>query len=275
MFKRRDWQAIGGEPGAWEAAWWGYPAQAASRIAPPAVHVLRPHAGVAVSRSGGNYLLVTNGIVGTQGFGNHKHNDLLSFEYHVSGSPIVVDPGSFVYTSDAEARNLFRSTRYHNTVQVDDAEQNRINPEWLFRMFETANPEHLQFHHDGSTTIYRGRHSGYIALKHEREFRFDTATGSLQIRDVLIGEGQHALAWHFHIAPGGTVDAGAERCLITSGDTTVRLSFDPQLRATVSDAWYSPSYGVRVPCKALALSTTRRIAGRAEWLLETQVISRA
>ena len=41
-----------------------------------------------------DYLLVTNGIVGTAGFGNHKHNDLLGFEYHVDGVPVLVDPGS-------------------------------------------------------------------------------------------------------------------------------------------------------------------------------------
>ena len=44
-----------------------------------------PDAGLTVMRRGGDYLLVTNGIVGTRGFGNHKHNDLLGFEYHADG----------------------------------------------------------------------------------------------------------------------------------------------------------------------------------------------
>jgi hypothetical protein len=61
---------------------------------------LFPQAGTAVARTtAGHYLLVTNGIVGTNGFGNHKHNDLLSFEYHHHGVPLIVDPGSYVYTS--------------------------------------------------------------------------------------------------------------------------------------------------------------------------------
>ena len=53
-------------------------------------------------RAGAHYLLVTNGIVGTKGFGNHKHNDQLSFEFHPDGSPLIVDPGSYVYTSDGD-----------------------------------------------------------------------------------------------------------------------------------------------------------------------------
>ena len=40
------------------------------------------------------YLLVTNAR-GTNGFGNHKHNDLLSFEFHSDGTPLIVDPELF------------------------------------------------------------------------------------------------------------------------------------------------------------------------------------
>jgi uncharacterized heparinase superfamily protein len=279
MFDVAEWQALGGEAGAWEAVWWGYPARAARAVAPPPVHVLHKDAGLAISRDQGNYLLITNGIVGTKGFGNHKHNDQLSFEYHVDGSPVVVDPGSFVYTSDPDARNLFRSTRYHNTLQIDGAEQNRINPEWLFRMFEGANAEHVRFERHGTQTIYRGRHSGYTALpaavQHERRFSFDTASGVLELRDTLIGEAEHALAWHFHFAPGAQARADAGACVITSGAATVRLSFDPRLSAALADAWYSPSYGVRVPCMALTLSATDRVNTRAEWTFILQPVPRA
>src|SRR5581483_5231286 len=100
------WSALGGERGAWEAAWWGLETQArASTAAFPSCSRLFPDAGLAVMRAdGGHYLLACNGIVGTNGFGNHKHNDLLSFEYHHSGVPLIVDPGSYVYTSDFDAR---------------------------------------------------------------------------------------------------------------------------------------------------------------------------
>mgnify|MGYP003337307296 CR=1 FL=1 len=110
----------------------------------PARAKLFPDAGLAVYRDGaGQYLLITNGKVGTNGFGNHKHNDLLSFEYHHDGVALVVDPGSYVYTSDFDARNRFRSTAYHNTLQLDGREQNDLKPEWIFRLFETSHAEHI------------------------------------------------------------------------------------------------------------------------------------
>src|SRR5262249_25153662 len=103
MFAEPAWLAEAGDGAARAAAWWGLhlgvppsgPAREKSRGR------LFPQAGVAVMRSAGSqdlgasylgstyqgstYLIVTNGIVGTNGFGNHKHNDQLSFEYHDAG----------------------------------------------------------------------------------------------------------------------------------------------------------------------------------------------
>src|SRR5215831_11969762 len=121
----------------------------------------RAHGGDSIRASARDYLLVSNGVVGTKGFGNHKHNDLLSFEYHHSGVPLVVDPGSYVYTSDFDARNRFRSTASHNTLEVDWREQNDLKPEWIFRLFETSHAEHLAFEELPDYVEYRGRHHGY------------------------------------------------------------------------------------------------------------------
>src|SRR5438045_951453 len=144
IFDEPEWRALGGDAGAWEAVWWGAaePTKMPTPAAPPAVVRLFPHAGTAVARTGaGDYVLVTNGIVGTNGFGNHKHNDLLSFEYHRGGTPLVVDPGSYVYTSDPDARNRFRGTAYHNTVMIDGVEHNDLRPAWLYRLFQTSHAE--------------------------------------------------------------------------------------------------------------------------------------
>src|SRR5262249_3628840 len=174
------------------------------------------HAGITVMRHAADYLLVTNGVVGTAGFGNHKHNDLLGFEYHVGGVAVIVDAGSYVYTSDPDARNLFRSTRTHNTVMVDGQEQNEFRPEWLFRMFETAAPVHLGAADRGGVLEYRGRPAGYRGLRaagdHARRFAWRPQACTLEIEDAFEGDGEHRLSWHFHFAPGvraAATDSGA------------------------------------------------------------------
>ena len=263
MFERDDWAAIGGDSGSWEATWWGLGVAPASATTYPAVGRLYPDAGHAVVRDGSNYLLVTNSIVGTKGFGNHKHNDQLGFEYH-AGGPVVVDPGSYVYTSDPGERNLFRGTAYHSTLMIDGVEQNEFNPEWLFRTFEHARAEHVSFAVEGGVARYRGRHVGYTRLPHpvthERAFTYEARTGRLVIEDVLTGAGEHDLQWRFHLAPGVIARLDGQTCAMTGPGVAVRLVLPPGLSAAIVEAWYSPSYGRRVPCTALTLSARREVA---------------
>jgi hypothetical protein len=278
LFDEPQWAALAGAAGRWEAAWWGLETDRAimtlSDDPTLAAHLFRD-AGVAVARTRDSYLLVTNGIVGTKGFGNHKHNDQLAFEFHSGGTPLLVDPGSYVYTSDAAGRNRFRGTAYHNTLCVDGGEQNEINPEWLFRMFEKANAEHVSFAHDAGGVEYVGRHHGYERLDapvtHERRLRLDAATGRLAIVDRLTGRGAHELRWHFHFAPGIDVRVDGESALVLAANgRRWRLAFPADLRAAVTPAEYSPSYGVRRPCLAADLTTKTALEGERRWEFSIQ-----
>src|SRR5262249_46357627 len=154
---------LAGESGVWEVAWWGWQPRPVANGAEPGQREaqLFPDAGLAVMRGGGSYPLISKGVVGTRGFGNHKHNDQPSFEFRLDGVPLLVDPGSYVYTSDPEARNQFRGTAYHNTLRIDGIEQNELRPEWLFRLFESARAEHLAFRAMADAVEYRGWHIGY------------------------------------------------------------------------------------------------------------------
>ncbi len=56
----------------------------------------------------------------------HVHNDKLSFELNVKGKDLVRDAGSYLYTSDAAARNEYRSTKAHHSIIVNGVEQNKM-----------------------------------------------------------------------------------------------------------------------------------------------------
>jgi hypothetical protein len=266
------WLQQAGVTGCWEAAWWGFDiGQLSPKAQPlPQLFKLFPQAGLAVMREGGHYLLVSNGIVGTKGFGNHKHNEQLGFEYHIDGIPLFVDPGSYVYTSDFAARNLFRSTGYHNTLCIDGEEQNEMRPEWIFRLFETACAESLDFRVTEQYGEYWGKHIGYQRLSHpvthERRFRLEKESGALFILDRLSGTGKHQLVWHFHCAPGVEVTQ-VERGIyqLSAGNRRFYWRTPETLEGTISDAWYSPSYGVRLPCRAIDLSRNTELKGAESW----------
>ena len=266
---KHEWLEFAPEWGDWEAQWWGF--DGASLICgdqlPGDSTGMYPEAGVVISRSrdNGRFLMATNPIVGTVGFGNHKNNEQLSFEYHDEGLPLIVDPGSYVYTSDFNARNMFRSTAYHNTIMIDGVEQNEFNPEWLFRMFEKANPKHDHYSDDGIISTYRGSHTGYVEMlekgvTHSREFIHDSSTGELNLKDELTGTGKHDLVWHFHFHP--TVTPKIEKVTKTGGSAWIESGGQKwlinwsgaKLKPEIIQTWNSPSYGVRNPSSALKLS---------------------
>lgn len=275
LLQEPRWLAHCGPDGAWEAAWWGFDIRGREfKDGPPADHaVLYPQAGLAIARKSGTYLAVTNGVVGTKGFGNHKHNDQLGFELHLDGHALIVDPGSFVYTSDPEARNLFRGTGYHNTVVIDGVEQNEMRPEWLFRLFETARPEHLSFAADEAAFEYTGRHLGYRRLSsplvHERSFALALNAGTLRIVDRFEGKGRHEMLWRLHLAPGVTASwTSGGNALLQSAGRHYALAAPEELKGRISEGWYSPSYGVRVPCMVLDWYGLIELAGERSFEFE-------
>ena len=89
-------------------------------------HVSYPGFGVYIFRSENMYLCFNATDNGQKGNGGHAHNDKLSFELFIDGKPVFEDPGTYVYTPFPELRNLFRGTRYHNTIYCG-TEQNRFN----------------------------------------------------------------------------------------------------------------------------------------------------
>lgn len=273
MLNKPELLKAAGPEGKWEAAWWGYDVETGEAHhdmeLPDSIHHY-PNAGISVMRSGNNYMLITNSIVGTKGFGNHKHNDQLSIEFHCDGVPLIIDPGSHVYTSDFESRNKFRSTAYHNTLQVDGLEQNDFNPEWIFRMFEKADPEHVGFQDYEAYIQYIGRHSAYQRLSHPlihtRCLRFLKRQKMLVIMDLVQGEGMHDLRWHFHFAPNLKLSPMSENMLaIENGKNAFFLSYQNDMRIDLQQGWYSPSYGIKRPCSCVDLKCTTEIETLKQW----------
>ncbi|HEV7375557.1 MAG TPA: alginate lyase family protein, partial [Pyrinomonadaceae bacterium] len=76
-------------------------------------------AGTYILRDGDLYLLFNASGNGLSGRGSHGHNDALSLEVSACGTSFITDPGTYVYSADLRERQLFRSTAYHSTVEVD------------------------------------------------------------------------------------------------------------------------------------------------------------
>lgn len=178
-----------------------------------------PDAGSYVLRDADLYLHFNANGCGTNGRGAHAHNDALSIEVSAYGREFIIDPGSFVYNLDREARHLFRSTAYHSTVTVDGVEQSAISVEEPFIIGNEASPNVLSW--ETSTELDRvvAEHYGYRRLKspvdHRRTVEFNKTDKYWRIVDSLTGRGEHKFAFSFHLAGGLRVEIidGAAVCL--------------------------------------------------------------
>ena len=265
LYERDDWWAAAGP--CWHEALW-YGAERTPRWSHPAPTSINhgdtaafPNAGLYIMRSQDDYVLINCGPVGTRGVGSHKHNDLLAIEVHLAGEDIIIDSGSFLYTSNSEAYNSSRSTAAHSTVTIDGVEQNRFLPNKPFVLHPDACPQVLVWKTDDVCTVVVAAHNGYTRLKdpivHRRAVTFTQSTGQVEVLDhffdPLHSSAEHELIWTFPFAPGCVVEPDKDGWEINTAHQHVRLSapYCELLAETLSidskveQGWVSPRYGVR------------------------------
>jgi hypothetical protein len=232
------------------------------------------------------------GPLGVNGWANHAHCDQLSVEFCFDGQPVLVDPGTYLYSGDAAARNLFRSTRYHNTVTVAGAEQNRFWPGLLFRMMDDTRSRPRKWLAGPQEVEFIGEHYGYRRLRQRvrvgRGVRLNRKSNALEIFDCLTGSGSAHLEWNFHFAPGITLEQEPHvaaqsnpqiepwgAAVMVKGRTPpmesriawrigpLRFSVATggkieKFESRVEPGWVSPQYGRRVEAPVLTLRCTAR-----------------
>ena len=207
--------------------------------------------GLYVLTGGSVHLVVRCGDVGQNGIGGHAHNDALSFELSHAGVPLVVDPGTYAYTSDIGARNEFRSTAAHNTVMVDGEEINPIEGNQPFRLRQAGRVENEVWEAGASHMRFVGSHNGYRRLPtrvtHRREVELDPRSGIVEIVDYVLGRGRCATIQAFiHLAPGAAVSTlGSHSFLVRMSETEMEVSCVGACQARVDESWVSDRYGVR------------------------------
>ena len=204
--------------------------------------------GLYILRRGRMFLVFRCGGVGQNGNGGHAHNDQLSFEFCVDGTPVIVDPGTYLYTPIPRLRNRFRSTSAHNTLSVDGREQN----DWaggrggLFHLADRAQARILHLADDEIVAEHIG-----FGVPHRRSVRITEETIAGEDRCAV----DRAKQVRFHLAPGAeVVGSDPARGLVVRCRTA-------KIRMTAADGvWsvqrgdYSPGYGETVATTTCCLA---------------------
>lgn len=233
------------------------------------------HAGVCVLRAGDLYLHLNAGGAGLDGRGAHGHNDALSIEVSACGVSFIADPGTYVYTSDLRARQEFRSTAYHSTVEVDGAEQNTTPEAAPFFNGDEARPRLLDFGTTEEVDAAAAGHRGYErlpagAVTHRRAVTFKKRERYWLVEDELTGAGTHDFRFIFHAAPGRELRVQGPNVEVVDNAARARLfivSLEELENVSVEPRRSSRGYGHRDESAAAVWKVNAAVPLRARWLL--------
>jgi len=152
--------------------------------------------GIYIKRTETYFSTIRCGNIGQKGKGGHSHNDQLSFTLKIFGKDIFVDPGTYSYTGYPEMRNLFRSTAYHNTLSIDEYEQNEWAENNLDDLFwfktDRAKAKVIEY----TDEKFVGEHSGF-GKPHCREIHFND--DCIEGTDFCEIQGKKKVS--FHLSP--------------------------------------------------------------------------
>ncbi len=245
----------------------------ASRLLPDTFHHQKPasvlpESGIAILRrrdASAVFCAMPNGL---RGKGSHSHCDKLSIIFRLGPDEIFCDSGSRCYTRSAERRNLDRSTRMHNTLMIDETEQNifSADPRLLFRSGNEAAVSPITTFEGG----VRASHQGYsrIGIEHQRTVELEER--SLHITDEVRGAGEHLLALRFVLAPKWHVSSerltGETVSCIIEGPRrlTLRCETSQSLTLSVIPTEISREYGAGLPTKCLQIETTASLPAKVQ-----------
>jgi hypothetical protein len=224
-----------------------------------------PASGDAILRSGwgtaDNYKLSTHvdfniGRARTQ----HAHHDALAINYYSAGRTLLPDSGLFTYDFN-DWRRYFWSTRAHNTITIDDANQS-VGPVHQGGLF-TGRTWSYQ---SASQSLYKGFTQRRSVLVLHRDL-------TLVVDDVR-GDRDADIAQNWHLFPGASfkrdgndvraaADGRPQLALWETSDTPTNLDDVFGQTTPVIQGWESELYGQKQPNHALAYhaqSTAARFA---------------
>ena len=215
-----------------------------------------------------NFMLVDCGEHGFLNCG-HAHADALSFVLSLNSKPIFVDSGTYSYTSDVEARELFRSTTAHNCLTVN-GESSSI-PGEAFSWKSIAKAQLLEWREDEHSVCFRGTHDGFarFGVGYEREILL-AKNGSITLIDQIKSKGLNTYELNFILSSdvGAEINDNSVTIFDKKNTDQILLSIYTELDAKntcgnevwkIEDFWVSPCYGAKIESKKLVF--TVRIKG--------------
>lgn len=219
---------------------------------------LFPRSGWWAAKKHGWFAHVEFGGVGLHGIGGHAHDDDFGVWIEDRGIPLIVDPGSYLYSSDIDGRNTFRSAFRHSIVRFTSGgrEPGILKANGLFEWRGRIDPLRVVRSAPGSITVTDGTLSRSVRLESE----------ALVIADEIRGNG--TAWWFFHLHPSVRHHSDETGLVLAKDHWRWRLSSEPQIKMESRQAGFSSVYGTSIPSVVYCGCRPVRESVAVTWRLE-------
>ncbi len=220
-----------------------------------------PTTKIVASRVNDAFLFMRAGAfgMGGAGFSSHAHDDFLSPIIYLDGRPVLVDPGTFVYSADPEKRMIYRKATAHNGLVFGNSTGAIPRKQFGWEQIRVDAIIHeTTFHHsEAKVTASYGE-----SPQHQRTVTIHSA--SAKFEDRFLQPVTERCEWRLHLAPEWILDNNdfqpqSQRefhLQNTSGDRLKITLLGNFQTMNVEPYDFSPSYLVAVPGTMLRLTSS-------------------
>ena len=200
------------------------------------------------------HCVIDAGQIGPDYLPGHAHCDTLSYELAFKGQLFIVNAGVFEYAG-AE-RNIYRATRSHNTVEIDNAEQHEI---WsTFRVARRGYPRNVTAEQDQQKLLFSGQHTGYQRIAgqpiHQRDLCL--LENDLTIVDRVTGKGAHSAKSFIHFHPQvEIIEQTKHQLKLKRNNAIVLLNISEEFDWSLDSYAFSAEFGLKQNASMIFIQT--------------------
>ena len=216
----------------------------------------------------------------------HGHGDILSFELCLAGDPIIIDPGFHTYFGPLEWHRNFRSTRGHNTIEVNHAGQavhegriswSNVSSSKLDQWIGSTNIDLVGGQIDRFAKLGKDLfHRRYVLFRKGFYFLIMDEVNQTSLLANENGKMTAEIESSLHFAPGTLIHR--EDQLFFNDSLVASLSVPDKSRVVIKtggknpdEGWIAPGYGQKMPAPVLRIESKGSIPAHFGMLFPIQM----
>jgi len=167
----------------------------------------------------------------------HFHQDELSITLSIDGIPVLIDPGTYVYTANTKWRNLMRSKKMHNTFCLQNKGIENLESLDLFQFSKKEQNDKSQIKQNNELIEIKNFYE-----KQFRKLTFYQNKNILKIEDWVETSPREFCCWNLIFHPKINLEKEKNDWIIYH-QTSKILRFKSDLEFQGKKSFYSPGYG--------------------------------